>query len=251
MKTLSHIAKNKFGKWVGTKPNPHPVVIVGVSVSGDSYEQLEIPEPSSHEPTNVQAVADTGAMVLVGGLDLVHQLRVKKHELIPVSHRVRGVNNGQLELIGGLLVDISLGDRNHQELCYIAKDVKGLFLSGATMKALGIISENFPEASPAENDPQQPSCLWPPTVRAQPQMYQQHQQPLNMMIGVPWPSHQFPIGPVFPAGSGHSHQLVGTYGQQRVASEARFALPAGEDGRRDINTPNQLVYGSQLSHPQL
>ena len=33
-----------------------------------------------------------------------------------------GVNNGQLKLIKGLLVDISLGDRNHQEL---SKDVKG------------------------------------------------------------------------------------------------------------------------------
>ena len=44
-KTLPHVAKNKFGEWVGAKPNPHPVVIVGVSVSGDGYEQLEIPEP--------------------------------------------------------------------------------------------------------------------------------------------------------------------------------------------------------------
>ena len=36
---------HKFGEWVGAKPNPQPVVIVGVSVSGDGYEQLEIPEP--------------------------------------------------------------------------------------------------------------------------------------------------------------------------------------------------------------
>ena len=52
-RTLPHVAKNKFGEWVGAKPNPHPVVIVGVSVSGDGYKQLEIPEPISHEPTNV------------------------------------------------------------------------------------------------------------------------------------------------------------------------------------------------------
>ena len=83
IKTLSHVTKNKLGQWVGAKPNPHPVVIVGVSISGDSYEQLEIPEPVSHQPTNVQASANTRAMVLIGGMNLVNQLRVKKHELIP------------------------------------------------------------------------------------------------------------------------------------------------------------------------
>ena len=81
---------------------------------------------------------------MVGGMDLVNQLSVREHELIPVSYTVGGINHGQLELLGGLLVNISLGDREHQELCYIAKGVKEVLLSGATMKALGIISENFP-----------------------------------------------------------------------------------------------------------
>ena len=148
MKTLSHVAVNEFGKWVRARPDPHPVVVVGISVSGDSYEQLEIPEPANHQPTNVQAVADTGAMVLVGGMNLVHQLRVKKQELIPVSYSIGGADNGPLELIGGLLVEISLGDRSHKQLCYIAKDVTELLLSEATMKALGMIPENFPCVSP-------------------------------------------------------------------------------------------------------
>ena len=158
IKTLPHITKNKLGQWVGAKPNPHPVVIVGVSVSGDSYDQLEIPEPVSHQPTNVQAIADTGATVLVGGMNLVHQLGVKKHELIPVSYRVGGVNHGKLELLGGLLVNVSLEDKDHQELCYIAKGVEDLLLSGATMKALGIISENFPAGNPTTARVQRCEC---------------------------------------------------------------------------------------------
>ena len=149
MKTLSHMAVNEFGKWERARPAPHPVVVVGIAVSSDSYEQLEIPEPASHQPTNVQAVADTGAMVLVGGMNLVHQLRVKKQELIPVSYNIGGADNGPLELIGGLLVEVSLGDRSHKELCYIAKNVTELLLSEATMKALGMIPENFPDVGPS------------------------------------------------------------------------------------------------------
>ena len=150
MKTLSHMAVNEFGKWVVTKPDPHPIVIVGISVSSDSYEQLEIPEPARHQPTNVQAIADTGAQVLVGGMNLAHQLRVKRHELIPVSYSVGGVDNGQLELIGGLLLDISLGDKNYKQLCYIAKGVNELLLSKTTMKKLGIVSEHFPETEESQ-----------------------------------------------------------------------------------------------------
>ena len=41
-------------------------------------------------------------------MNLVHDLGVKKHELFPVSQRVRGANAGCLDLVGGLLVDISL-----------------------------------------------------------------------------------------------------------------------------------------------
>ena len=134
------------------------MVIVGVSVSGDSYDQLEIPEPVSHQPTNVQAIADTGATVLVGGMNLVNQLGVKKHELIPVSYNVGGVNQGKLELLGGLLVNVSLGDRDHQELCYIAKGVEDLLLSGATMKALGIIPENFPAGNATTAKVQRCEC---------------------------------------------------------------------------------------------
>ena len=226
MKTLSHVAKNKFGQWVGTKPNPHPVVVVGISVSSDGYDQLEIPEPVSHQPTNVQAIADTGATVLVGGMDLVHQLRVKKHELIPVSNTVGGADHGQLELLGGLLVNVSLGDRDHQELCYIAKGVKELFLSGSTMKALGIISENFPAAGPAKR----------PQYSLQPHRHQQLHQ-LQPHLG-----QQFPVGPMFPVqhpsvSSGQFKDRFGVDRQLPVTSHynspvAQPAPPGGEGGGR-------------------
>ena len=256
MKTLSHIAKDKFGRWVGTKPNPHPVVIVGVSVSGDSYKQLEIPEPAKHQPTNVQAIADTGATVLVGGMDLAHQLSVKKHELIPVSSTVGVVNHGQLELLGGLLLDISLGDREHQELCYIAKGVKDLLLSTATMKALGIISENFPSAIPAPAEVQRCERRGGGSQSmAHPQLHPHHQlpwQPLpgghhtttaappylvppNMMIGAPGPSQHFTMAPMFPVWSPPAgpDQFTSMYGRdgQPWMTESRTA-PLGWGGRR-------------------
>ena len=144
MKTLSHVALNEFGQWVQSKPESHPIVVVQMSVSSDSYEEFDIPEPARHQPTNVQAVADTGAMVMVAGMNLVHQLGVKRHELIPVSFRIGAADNDPLKLIGGILVNVSLSDRSHKQLCYIAEGVNSLLLSETTLKKLGLIPENFP-----------------------------------------------------------------------------------------------------------
>ena len=52
MKTLSHVALDEFGKWVRSKPESHPVVIVGISISSERYEEFDIPEPARHQPTN-------------------------------------------------------------------------------------------------------------------------------------------------------------------------------------------------------
>ena len=150
--TLPHIAVNEFGEWTPSEPDSHPVVVVTVSVSSDSYAEHNIPEPAKHQPTNVQAIADTAAQVLVGGMNLVHQLGVKKHELVPISQKVRAGNRSPLQLIGGMLLNLryehETGEvREYRQLCYIAHDVDTLLLSKTTLQNLGIIPRDFPRKS--------------------------------------------------------------------------------------------------------
>ena len=149
---LPHTEVNEFGQWSQTEPESHPVVIVSVSVSEDSYRELNIPEPARHQPTNVQAIADTGAQVLVGGVNLAHQLGVRRHELIPVSHRIGGGDSRPLRVIGGMLLDISYQHNSgefmeYRQLCYVAEDIDGLLLSKKTLENLGIIPKDFPKLS--------------------------------------------------------------------------------------------------------
>ena len=128
MRTLSHMAVDQFGQWQARSPDPQPYIKVGIKVSEASYGELGVPAPVRHNAATVNSIPDTGAQVLVGGMDLVHSLGVKKHELFPVSQRVRGANASRLELIGGLLLEISVtaedGSINvSRQMVYISEGV--------------------------------------------------------------------------------------------------------------------------------
>ena len=50
------------------------------------------------------ALPDTGAQMVVGGIDLVHKLGVTKKELFPITSGIKAAKSEGLKLIGGLLV---------------------------------------------------------------------------------------------------------------------------------------------------
>ena len=154
MRVLSHMAVNEFGKWTRRNPEPQPSVKVTVSVSESSYQELSIPKPRNHRLTTIPALPDSGSQVLISGMDLVHSLGVKKHELIPVNQKLQGANNSSINLLGGLLLEISANDSTGnvvttKQLCYIGDGVKHMLLSKSCCKELGILSQQFP--TPGEN----------------------------------------------------------------------------------------------------
>ena len=156
IRKLSHHAVNEFGNWVTRRPEPQPSVSVSVSVCQDGYRQVEMPAPRNHRTITTTALPDTGAQMVVAGMDLVHKLGVTKKEMFPVSCRIKAANSEGLKLIGGLLITISATGpegtiRNCSHMCYISENVNRFFLSKATCRDLGIISENFPEVGSADN----------------------------------------------------------------------------------------------------
>ena len=85
----------------------------------------------------------------VAGVKFIHSLGVKKSELIPLSHGVNAANNAGLGLLGGLLVIFSgedcLGNmKTSKQLCYVADNIDGVFLSRSACVDLGLIDKNFP-----------------------------------------------------------------------------------------------------------
>ena len=106
-RTLLHHAVNDFGKWLARKPEPQPEVSVSVSICMSGYNQLNFPEPRTHRHSKTCSLPDTGAQLVVCGMDLAHRLGVKRRELIPLANGITAANNQGIELLGGILITIT------------------------------------------------------------------------------------------------------------------------------------------------
>ena len=97
----------------------------------------------------ISALADTGCQSCLGGTDLLRKLNLKISDLIPVKTKMRSANNGSINLLGAILLNLSGSDSqgrtfSSNQMTYITDCSDTFFLSRSACSNLGIISENFP-----------------------------------------------------------------------------------------------------------
>ena len=71
-----HIWVKSKWKWVASRLKPHPKLRVRTAVSKTDYKLRGLPAPAAHCAQELEALADTGAMMVVMGLREVEQLGV-------------------------------------------------------------------------------------------------------------------------------------------------------------------------------
>ena len=149
--SLSHVGIDKFGKWAIAHIEDHPEVTVEISPEFSGYEELNWKGkfPKSVKKINTKALVDTGAQMVVIGMNTVHSMGLRKNNLIPVGLRIKAANTGGLKLLGGVLIKISGKDKEgnirvSKQLAYVAEEVSRIFLSKQASEDLGIIGDTFP-----------------------------------------------------------------------------------------------------------
>ena len=121
-----------------------------VTLCTSGYEELSLPLPKvTTRSVKMPGMTDSGAQMVVGGMNLVHSLGLTRRELIPLATKVNVANNSGLGLLGGILITITGRDkhgniRETRQLCYISEMVFTLFLSEQACEDLGIIEKDFP-----------------------------------------------------------------------------------------------------------
>ena len=99
-----------------------------------------------------KSTPDTGAQVVLSGVALLSRLNIARRQLIPVSLEVEAANSYGINILGAVLIGVSVSGDNSgrytQQLCYVSEQVHGLFLSLSACKDLGIVSEYFPAPAP-------------------------------------------------------------------------------------------------------
>ena len=133
--------------WHYRKLEEHGKVRIHVENEASGYKKFDIKSPMFSG--TVEGIADTGAQMIVGGENVMEDLKLKEKDLFPVSLKVKVADNRKTEVIGGAFVGIKAADVQNKEtttkeLIYFVKGVKGLFLSKSCCRKLGIIAKNFP-----------------------------------------------------------------------------------------------------------
>jgi len=114
-----------------------------------------IPPTANH---HVEALADTGCQTCTAGADILRQLKIDKKMLVPSCHRIAGITDTTLRLLGALMLEIRYGNKVTHQMVHISDSISGLYLSETALKELGLIHPNFPDtphlshASPATTD---------------------------------------------------------------------------------------------------
>ena len=138
------------GSFKPRSPKPLPCLSIKVETMPDvTCSMSEISNPPKRAHTKIQAFADSGCQTCTAGTDLLKSLRYPQAALIPTSHKISGITETNLEILGALPLKFTANGNSARQLVYITNATLGTFLSQSTLIDLGILPSDFPSAIPS------------------------------------------------------------------------------------------------------
>lgn len=148
---MPHKELSPEGTWVSRNVEPHGRLELSLRVCEPAYKQLGLRVPTRPRAVCVSGMADTGAQMCVGDVEIAERLGIKPEFMVDAAMAVTVANNGSLWVLGAGFVEIVSGSgRSSKQMVYFARGVGDFYLSKAACRELGVIGEQFP--GPREED---------------------------------------------------------------------------------------------------
>ena len=144
-----HYIFNGVSGWSKRRPEPQPTVKLVVSTDKIDYDFFLIPYVPM-KPTLVNAITDTGAQSNLMGLKIFKHLGLPLDALVPVSSRMRAVNNEGINILGAIFLHLQGNNKvtkeivNTKGMVYVTDSTDHFYLSRHSMQDLNILPNNFP-----------------------------------------------------------------------------------------------------------
>ena len=139
--------------WNGTqftpgRPAPSPKLKVKISLMHTAHERFGCRWKGSRVgyalPKSFDTTADTGCQTCTAGTDVIRHLCPVEY-LVPTRHRIVGITESSLRIIGMALLHITTESGTEtRQVVYISENIKGIYLSETALKELGVIDPDFP-----------------------------------------------------------------------------------------------------------
>ena len=146
---IPHMEWSDKGEYfVNSKPNALPKTNIAISLMADAHKDFgkEIPEKwQNHlrDQVTITACTDTGAQTCASGPDILHDLQLDREYLVPTSHKIIGVTQSPMNILGVILVKIEARGKVTHQVVYVSNNIKGFFLSEKTQSDLGILPPSY------------------------------------------------------------------------------------------------------------
>ena len=128
-------------------PQPSPKVQVEVSLLKDVHNKCGINCKGEFPTKVISAIADTGCQTTTSGIGLLKVLGMTENMLVPTRHRIVGITDTRLEVIGSVFVQIQYNNATTRQMVHISRNSSGLYLSEHACKDLDIVHPDFPHCS--------------------------------------------------------------------------------------------------------
>lgn len=153
---LAHVEWSEDRGWYDTNPRIMPKIKMDIEVMAEESATLY---PNNHKLTPQRTnklhawrcTPDSGAQVTISGPTLMSKLNVLKSDLIPVSQKISTASDTEMEILGAIIIRLTTTSAptcSTLQLCYIAKQCHGTYLSLSACTSLGIMHKNFPDPLP-------------------------------------------------------------------------------------------------------
>ena len=146
--TLSHM-EWKESSFTPSRHEQPPKITVSVEILQQTHHRFGKKSclPTTH--TTTEAVADSSFQTCAAGPELLTKLKCPRAYLVKTGHRIVGITDSILSIIGTVYLRIHRGGRLSNQMVYISENFWEFYLSQTAMKDLGIINYSFPNSQTA------------------------------------------------------------------------------------------------------
>ena len=124
-------------------PRPPPKMQVKARLMEEVHSKYGV-KCQSNGPMMVSAVTDTGCQTSSAGVNMLRKMGIPERYLIPTCHRIIGITDTNLKILGAVFLEIECNDRVTRQMVHISTNSSGLYLSEQALIELGLIDPDFP-----------------------------------------------------------------------------------------------------------
>ena len=126
-------------------PIPSPMMKVKVSLLSDVHKKFGVNCTDGPTMKEISSIVDTGCQTTTSGIGLLEALRMSENMLVPTKHRIVGITDTSLEIIGSVFIQIQYNGATTKQW-FILRNTSGLYLSESACKDLKVVHPEFPNS---------------------------------------------------------------------------------------------------------